>query len=42
MRAIDVKVEDRAKRLKEICSHLPEVNRQTFVYLIKFFIKVSE
>jgi hypothetical protein len=40
--SIDVKLEDRAERLKQICSLLPDVNKHTFVYIIRFFHKVIE
>jgi hypothetical protein len=37
----DHKGEEKLKRLTEICLMLPEINKQTFIYLIKFFRKVS-
>eukprot|EP00347_Sterkiella_histriomuscorum_P023598 403334044 len=38
----DVKIEQRADKLKEICQMLPPVNKHVFVFLIKFWLKVSD
>ena len=36
----DTKVELRGVKLKEICEKLPTINRNVFVYIIRFFHKV--
>lgn len=38
----DVKIEDRVEKLKEICSKLPDINKHTLVYLIRFLMKVVD
>jgi hypothetical protein len=35
-------VDKRAPKLKEICVHLPTINRNVFVHIIKFFLKVTK
>ena len=42
MKIIDVKSEEKKDRLKLICQKLPIINRNTFVFLIKFLFKVIE
>lgn len=36
----DTKVELKAMKLKEICEKLPIINRNVFVYIIRFLYKV--
>ena len=36
----DTKVEERGAKLREICSSLPAINRNVFIFIIRFFRKV--
>lgn len=38
----DTPVPKRAAKLKEICALLPPVNRNVFIFIIKFFLKVTK
>ena len=38
----DTPLPKRAGKLKEICALLPAINRNVFVYIIKFFLKVTK
>jgi hypothetical protein len=38
----DTPVAERAGKLKEICSQLPAINRNVFIFIIKFFLKVTK
>ena len=38
----DTPVDKRGAKLKEICSLLPPVNRNVFIFIIKFFLKVTK
>jgi hypothetical protein len=38
----DTPLAQRAAKLKEICELLPTINRKVFVYIIRFFLKVTE
>jgi hypothetical protein len=42
LKIIDVKSEEKKDRLKLICQKLPIINRNTFIFLIKFLFKVIE
>ena len=33
-------LEDKKKKMIEICEHLPKINRNVFIFIIKFFRKV--
>ena len=33
---IDVKINERLEKIKEICSNLPEINKNVFVFIIRF------
>lgn len=39
---IEIKPEQRVEKLRNICGNLPEINKNTFVYLIRFLRKVIE
>lgn len=39
---VDVKVEEKAEMLRDICSGMPDVNKATFVVLMKFFNRVID
>ena len=38
----DTPVAQRGAKLKEICALLPPVNRNVFIFIIKFFLKVTK
>ncbi len=38
----DTPVDKRCPKLKEICALLPKINRNVFVFIIKFFYKVTK
>jgi hypothetical protein len=39
---IEVPKENKIDHIKEICWYLPQICHNTFVYLIKFFLKIIE
>jgi hypothetical protein len=38
----DTPLPQRADKLKEICEKLPAINRNVFIYLVKFLHKVTK
>ncbi len=38
----DIKPENRTEKIHEICINLPELNRNVFIFIIKFFRKVID